>query len=300
MTAEVKQPDAGGAAAGTPRINRAIALLANDQPVFYTGGHAGQALTFEAGVEAAGTWADYLNIGMEHGPFDVAGLTRFMQGMASVATPAPTVLVELPFEGRSESLVAANAWQIRQLLTTGVHGFLLCHAEDPAAVAAVVAAMRYTFRGGTRGSGGQGAAAGIWGLSAEAYLERADPWPLNPQGELLLGLKIENQRALANAFETTRVPGVAFAEWGPADMAMSHGLRGSPGDADQPALQAARQRVFDACRQAGIAFLDGCTEQTLAAKLAAGVRISPGSERLKALAQAIARGGASGQSATAE
>ena len=271
------------------RINSVIARLAADQPAFYTGGHTGAELTFEAGVEMADTWADYINVGMEHGGLDLVGLGRFMKGLASVRTPPPAVLVELPFEGRSADLVHANAWQVRQLLAVGVHGFLLCHAESVAAVAAVVAAMRYTFRGGTRGAGGQGAAAQIWGVTPADYLEIADPWPLNPDGELLLGLKIENRRALERAFETANVPGVAFAEWGPADMSMSHGLRGAPADIARPELQAARQRVFNACKEAGIAFLDGCTEENLAAKLAEGVRISPGTPALKTMAQTIAR-----------
>ena len=269
------------------RVNGVVAKLAADEPVFYTGGHAGAELTFEAGVEMADTWADYINIGMEHGPLDIAGLTRFMQGMASVRTPTPPVLVELPFEGRSPDIVQFNAWQVRQLLTTGIHGFLLCHAETPEAVAAVVEAMRYTFRGGTRGAGGQGAAGAIWGLSGNEYVERADPWPLNPDGELLLGLKIENRRALGNAEATAKVPGVAFAEWGPADMSMSHGLRGAPGDFERPELQAARQRVFDACKAAGVAFLDGCAEENLAEKLADGVRVIPGTPELKAFAETL-------------
>ena len=269
------------------RINNGIRRLAKDEPAFYIGSHAGAELTFEAGVSMADTWADYINIGMEHGPLDLAGLDRFMKGMASVRTPTPAVLVELPFEGRSVDIVHANAWQIRQMLTLGVHGFLLCHAENPEAVAAVVEAMRYTFRGGTRGAGGQRAAASIWGVTPEQYLEVADPWPLNPDGELLLGLKIENRRALRNAFETTAVAGVAFAEWGPADMSMSHGYRGEPTDFEREEMQAARQRVFDACKVAGIAFLDGCTEENLAAKLADGVRISSGTQRLRELADEL-------------
>ena len=268
------------------RINGAIAKLERDQPVFYTGAHAGAELTFEAGVAMASTWADYINIGMEHGAFDPVGLGRFMQGLASAGT-TPPVLVELPFEVNHVDTVRANAWQVRQLLTTGVHGFLLCHAESPEAVQAVVEATRYTFRGGTRGSGGQGVAAAIWGVTPDEYLARADPWPLNPDGELMLGLKIENRRALANASATTQVPGIAFAEWGPADMSMSHGYRGVQEDFVRPELQAARQRVFDACKAAGIAFLDGCTEENLADKLAAGVRISPGTKRLKALAETL-------------
>ena len=44
---------------------------------------------------------------------------------------------------------------------------------------------------------------------------------------------------------------------------------------------------MDACKAAGIFFLDSCTEETLAAKLAEGVRISHGTERLKTLARSL-------------
>ena len=60
-------------------------------------------------------------------------------------------------------------------------------------------------------------------MSVDEYLDKAEPWPLNPDGELMLGLKIENRRALVNVEVTTRVPGISFAEWGPGDMSMSYG-----------------------------------------------------------------------------
>ena len=60
------------------RINRTVELLAADQPVYYTGEHAGHVLTFEQGKEDAGTWADYINVGMEHGSFDMTGLDEYM------------------------------------------------------------------------------------------------------------------------------------------------------------------------------------------------------------------------------
>lgn len=269
------------------RVNRAIAKLADDKPVFYFGGHTGAELTFDAGVRMADTWADYINIGFEHGPLDLPGLDQFMKGMASVGTPTPTVLVELPFEGRSAEFIEFNAWQVRQLLTVGIHGFLLCHAECPEAVEALIKAVRYTFRGGSRGAGGQGAAGQIWGISPNEYLEVADPWPLNPDGELLIGLKIENQRALQNAYETAAVPGVAFAEWGPADMSLSHGYRGTANDLKRPEIEAARTRVFDACKRAGIFFLEGSSEQELEEKLQSGTRIFGGTEKLKQLGLAL-------------
>ena len=52
------------------RINRAIALLESGQPIYYVGGHTGHVLTHDQGRQDAHTWADYINVGMEHGAFD--------------------------------------------------------------------------------------------------------------------------------------------------------------------------------------------------------------------------------------
>ena len=39
-------------------------------------------------------------------------------------------------------------------------------------------------------SDAQGNPARIWGISSAEYLRVADPWPLNPDGEILLGVKV--------------------------------------------------------------------------------------------------------------
>jgi 4-hydroxy-2-oxoheptanedioate aldolase len=271
-------------------INRAIELLEQQQPVFYTGGHTGAELTVEAGRRMARTWADYINVGMEHGAFDLVGLESFMRGLVDGGPTesghrTPAVIVEVPVNGVSEEAVRANAWQFRQLLARGVHGLLLCHAENPGAVQAFVECCRFPFqtmgvgRGldvGRRGAGGQGSAAPIWGISADEYLEKADPWPLNPDGELLLGVKIENRRALANAELTLRVPGIAFAEWGIGDMGMSFGYRQTPREPLPTELREARARVFAACEATGVAFLDGMTLDEVTRKIDEGVKISSG------------------------
>ncbi|HSA82183.1 MAG TPA: hypothetical protein VLE23_15310, partial [Geminicoccaceae bacterium] len=188
-------------------MNRVIELLGAGQPVYSSG------LTepsYERGREEARTWADCLILDLEHHPFAPAGLHAFMRGLVdggptASGHPTPAVIVTLPTDGSSEQVVRANAWMVRQALAAGVHGLLLCHAETAAAVKVFVEAARYPFHKagvgegleeGRRGAGGQAPAAAIWGLSPEAYLDRADVWPLNPAGELILGLKIENRRAL--------------------------------------------------------------------------------------------------------
>ena len=260
------------------RINKTVELLAQGQPIYYA---SVEDRGYDGGRAAAKTWADYINYEMEHGPFDISRLHDFMRGLVDGGPTAsghrtPAVIVTLPVTGADEHIFRANAWMVSQVLAAGVHGILLCHAESPAAIQAFVEATRYTFRGGTRGSGGQAHAAAIWGLSVGDYLERADPWPLNPNGELLLGLKIENTRALENAEKVAAVPGIAFAEWGPGDMGMSLGLADAHDPPYPPEMMSARARVLEACKANKLAFLEMVTPENVVEQIAAGVMVCAG------------------------
>ncbi|WP_410959453.1 hypothetical protein, partial [Salmonella sp. SAL4433] len=74
------------------------------------------------------------------------------------------------------------------------------------------------------------------------------PWPLNPSGELLLGVKFENPQAVANCERTAALPGLAFAEWGPGDNGMFMGYA-EQHDPPYPAdMWAVRNRVLAACK----------------------------------------------------
>ena len=97
------------------RINRVIELLAQKQPIYYTGAHSGQKFSYEKGSEDASTWADYINAGMEHGPLDMRGLEDYMHGMMDAGPInsghlTPAVIVEAPVEGSSEDIIRYNAW----------------------------------------------------------------------------------------------------------------------------------------------------------------------------------------------
>src|SRR5256886_5175009 len=184
-------------AADTPkanRINRAIELLDQGQPVYYTGSHEGTEGSFEQGVKDAQTWADYISYDMEHAPFDVKGLALYMQGLAKGGPTksghrTPAVIVNVPVNGTDEASVRANAWMFQQVLATGVHGVLLCHADTPGAVRAFVEAVRFPAYGGRRGVHGNPAAAAIRGVNADEEGEKAHALPLDPDGQALLALE---------------------------------------------------------------------------------------------------------------
>src|SRR2546430_3568811 len=218
--------------------------------------------SFEQGKKDAHTFADYISYDMEHAPYDIKALADYMQGLAAGGPTrsghrTPAVIVNVPVNGTDEATVRANAWMFSQVLATGVHGVLLTHADTPGAVRAFVEACRLPIhkqgigiselQEGRRGAHGAPTAAAIWGITPDEYYQKADAWPLNPNGELLLGLKLEDKYALANAEQNLKVPGIAFAEWGPGDMSLSLGVLGR-GAQDAPQLRAARNKVFAATK----------------------------------------------------
>ena len=112
----------------------------------------------------------------------------------------------------------------------------------------------------------------------QEYEQKADPWPLNPDGELLLGVKEEDKYALANVSENLKIPGIGMAEWGPGDMALSLGVRGPGNVAERdPKMVAARARVFAACKANKIFFLNSMNPGNVVDMIKEGVMIGPAS-----------------------
>jgi 4-hydroxy-2-oxoheptanedioate aldolase len=251
------------------RLNKAIELLADGQPIYNVGAQGGDG--YDVGQKMAKTHADFIIYEMEHGTFDVASLRQFMLGLVAGGPTksghrTPAVIVTLPVLGYDEISIKANYWMIHQVLAAGVHGIQLCHARSPEAVKLFVASCRYPIEHGNlqkndlaegmRGSGSQSFAAKIWGISGSEYMQAADPWPLNPKGELLLSLKIEDKWALENAEKTAAVPGIGFAEWGPGDMGLSLGFVENHDPPYPPAMAAARKRVMAALKANHVGFLE--------------------------------------------
>jgi len=297
------------------RINRCIELLEQDIGVYYTGHHTGHVLTYEEGRKDAQTWADYINIGMEHGAFDMGGLMHYMRGLVDGGPTrsghrTPTVVVEAPVNGTSEANVLHNAWQFRQILGRGVHGIILCQAETPEAVRAFVESCRYPIGTlgtdpampsplermagkrrptpgkdpagrpyvglGTRGQGSEPEAAHVWGIEVVDYKQRCDPWPLNPRGEIMLGVKLESPEGVARCEEILAVPGLAYAEIGPGDLGFSLGYLTTRNNPYPPEMQTARDRILAACKRNGLAFLEACWPENVTQRIDDGVRVLAG------------------------
>ena len=268
------------------RINKSIELLERGQPIYYDASTGG----YEEGMRMASTWGDYIIYNVEHVALDFAALREFMRGLVDAGpTPSghrtPTVIASLPLLGLDEATVTAGGWMVQQALAQGVHGVHLARARDPEGVKRFVQAARYPIHKqavdvigeGLRGWGSHTFAAWVWGLNAQEYLQKADVWPLNPEGEIMLGVKLEDQQALDRAAETLSVPGLAFAEHGPRDLGLSYGhLEGRADPPLPPEVVAAGDMVLELTKERGMYFLDNVLPENVDQQLDRGVMIGAG------------------------
>lgn len=269
------------------RINKCIELLEAGQPIYYISAYGG----YEEGVKLAKTWADYIMYNMEHKPLNFTLLHDFMKGLVDGGpTPSghrtPTVIVILPVQGTDLTTFKGAQWMVQQALAQGVHGVELVHARSPEAVKEFVRCARYPIHKqavnilgeGLRGYGSEKFAEWVWGVSEKEYFEKADVWPLNPKGEIMLGVKIEDRHALKNAEKTLSVPGICFAEHGPRDMGLSYGYINNPVNPPgiPPEVDAAEHKVLSLCKKHHIFFLDNVLPSTVKKQIDRGVMIGGG------------------------
>lgn len=205
---------------------------------------------------------DFLLVEMEHEPFDVASLRTFLLGLNSKREvwvkgnlqPSLATFVRIPGEGH-EPLHA----MIKQVLDVGVHGVVIPHVQTAEEAEKIVRACRYVQPKnspyerpiGTRGAS-PWLAAYLWGLSLSEYVDRADVWPLNPRGDLMVILMIEDVKAVENIDAILRVPGIGAVIFGPYDYSFSAGYYGK---SDSPAVAQALGKVKRACDRANVSLV---------------------------------------------
>src|SRR5215471_4989266 len=277
---ENKQPSTVDRNYKPRRLNKVIELWEDGQPMYYADSGLGPGVDpYAQGVKMARTYMDAINVEYEHGALDFVQLREFMRGLVDGGPTAsghrtPAVFVETCIIGLDEAYARANSWVIQQLLDCGIHGIHMCHARDTKAIqVATQMACRYPFdrpgipklpMRGLRGSAA-GYAAECWGVPLYQYNHLADLWPLNPKGELIFGVKIEDTYADQQVEGTLALPGLSMAEWGPGDHSYwLYGLDVMPEDAsqrapniiDMPEMVKVRQKVLDLCKKNKVRFLN--------------------------------------------
>ncbi|MFN8060754.1 MAG: aldolase/citrate lyase family protein [Vicinamibacterales bacterium] len=145
---------------------------------------------------------------------------------------------------------AAAAVNISRQLNLGVSGIMFVTTESADEVKAGLAAMRFKGKGGTR-SDEVGKAPAMWGLSEKEYRQKADLWPLNPDGELLNWTIVESKTGLAHVREIAAVKGIGVLWPGAGTLRGVFTSTNAAGEKvfDQNGWEAAIQQVLAACKE---------------------------------------------------
>ncbi|RJQ12597.1 MAG: aldolase [Dehalococcoidia bacterium] len=198
---------------------------------------------------------------MEHNPYDNGQLRHALQYMLNRSQIAksgsivsrPTPLVRIPPNGGEMS-----QWHAKQVLDSGVYGVLWPHVSTVEEAYNAVAACRYPRpedapRLEPRGIRGDapGTAARYWGLTQQEYYQRADVWPLNPDGEILAMIMCEDARAIDNLPQMLKqVPGIGVVVIGEGDLSQNLGY---PRQYEHPVVREAMATILRTCQEAGVA-----------------------------------------------
>ncbi len=240
-----------------PRLNGVIRALEGGRAAFTS------FATADAGTALAFSRARYDGVvfEMEHNPWDVAALRDSLQYLldrAQIATsgsivPAVAPMVRIPPNGGE-----MGQWHAKQALDVGVYGIVWPHISTADQAHNAVAACRYPrlsaadryAPAGLRGDGPT-AAARYWGVGQQDYYRKADVWPLDPDGEILVVLMIEDMAGIANLDEMlAKVPGIGAVLIGEGDLSQEMGF---PRQYDHPAVREAMAEIVGICKARGVA-----------------------------------------------
>ena len=235
------------------RLNKIVRAWEQGRPAFASFAHADP----QTAIEFSTAPYDGIIFEMEHNPFDVQGLQDALQYLlnrrqiftAGSLAPAVTPIARVPANG-----VERNQSFAKQALDRGVYGVVWPHIGDADQAYNAVASCRYARPktadpyepAGVRGDGPT-AACRYWGLTQQEYYAKADVWPLNPNGEILVFIQCESVAGLTNLDDILkRVPGVACVLIGEGDLSQELGF---PRQYDHPHVKDAMSHVLATCKK---------------------------------------------------
>jgi 4-hydroxy-2-oxoheptanedioate aldolase len=199
---------------------------------------------------------DFILIDMEHEPFDVARLRNFLLACNSRRDllakgnlqPNFATVVRIPADAGDP--IGA---MIKQVLDAGAHAVIVPHVRNARDAEKVVKACRYPQPKDSKIAEPQGIRGGgprlcsyLWGLSSTEYVRRADVWPLNPKGDLMAIMMIEDEEGVRNIEEILSVKGVGAVMFGPFDYSFAVG---EGANKRHPEVLKACEKVRQACER---------------------------------------------------
>lgn len=239
-----------------PRLNGIVKAWEQGRPAYASFAPPGR----RAGIEFSSAPYDAVVFEMEHNSWDAEELEVTLQFMlnrkqiieSGSLAPNVTPIVRIPANG-----VENNQWLAKQALDRGVYGVVWPHVSTVEQAYNAVSACRYPRPKdapylepiGMRGDGPH-TCSRYWGLTQQQYYSRADVWPLNPQGEVLVFLMIEDVAGVQNLDDILRnVPGIGCVLIGEGDLSQELGV---PRQYEHPIVKEAMGQIVATCKKHGM------------------------------------------------
>lgn len=192
--------------------NGIIELLAAGQAVF---GMFAPEQSAEGGRAAAANHdTDFVFYSLEEGPWDIPTMELFMAGMTEASGDRRPHAVTLRIPPIRDDRGAVRA-HVEDGMATGVQGIVFPHVESAEDVEKAVDSMGDRL------------------------------WPVNPSGDVLNVILIEDEAGIGRAHEIVGAPGVGVAIPGPGDLRRAY-------EGDMEAVEAAIQTVLAACKELSV------------------------------------------------
>jgi 4-hydroxy-2-oxoheptanedioate aldolase len=261
-----------GQAQTRQRLNPMIDLLEQKKPLFgvyWPGnpqGRRGGPPPADAVMKSAAEWAkdalayrnaDFLFNGSMEGGVDraIGGVTDFVKATADAGalTKTPFPRFAHPLMVKTPKIAPDTAQAVQNIgreLNLGVSGIMFVETESAEEVRAGIAAMRFTSKGGTRPDE-VGMAPAYWGMTEPQYKQKADLWPLNPDGELVNWTIVESKEGLAHVREIAAVKGIGVLWPGAGTLRGVFSTTNAAGQRvlDTVGWENAIQQVLAACKE---------------------------------------------------
>ena len=233
------------------RLNGIIGALERGDTAFVSW----SAPEVEMAQSLSGSAYDGVMIDSEHFPWDGRVLRDCLQYLldrgqivaSGSLAPRVTPLIRVSANG-----VEKNQFLAKQALDIGAYGIVWPHISSVDQAYNAVAACRYPRLpaasrhepAGIRGDGPLNAAR-YWGLTPKEYYERADVWPLDPDGEILVILQCEDVAGIESLSDILEnVPGIGAILIGEGDLSQE---LGHPREYEHPDVLSAVAEIVSIC-----------------------------------------------------
>ena len=221
--------------------------------------------------------SDFLFDGSMEGGVD-RGIPAFTQLVGALADAAPAdVRWRHPLSVKTPEIAPDPAKAIDNIsrqLNLGVSTIVFVGVESADEVKKGLAAMRLKANGGTRPDE-IGEAPKYWGMSEKDYREKADVWPLNPNGELTNWTIVESKEGLAHVREIAAVKGISVLFPGAGTLRQVFSTTDAEGKrtVDTEGWEAAIQQVLAACKEFNVPCGYPATEADIETRIQQGFSV---------------------------